>query len=55
MDVGAITPSLWGFEEREKLMESYERVLFFWCSYACSLLRPGGVSQDLPIGYVMIF
>ncbi|KAI9758398.1 MAG: NADH:ubiquinone oxidoreductase 49kD subunit [Lichina confinis] len=36
MDVGALTPFLWGFEEREKLHAAY--------------VRPGGVSQDLPIG-----
>ncbi len=48
MDVGAMTPMLWGFEERERLMEFCERVSgarlhmnYFW---------PGGVSMDMPAG-----
>ena len=48
MDVGALTPFLWGFEEREKLMEFYERVS--GARMHASYIRPGGVNQDLPIG-----
>jgi len=48
MDVGAITPMLWSFEEREKLMEFYERVS--GARMHAAYFRPGGVSQDLPIG-----
>ena len=40
MDVGAISPFLWCFEEREKLMEFYERVSG---PDACKLYSPGGV------------
>ncbi|OJJ96538.1 hypothetical protein ASPACDRAFT_125190 [Aspergillus aculeatus ATCC 16872] len=48
MDVGALTPFLWGFEEREKLMEFYERVS--GARLHAAYVRPGGVSQDIPIG-----
>ncbi len=48
MDVGALTPFLWGFEEREKLMEFYERVS--GARMHAAYFRPGGVSQDLPLG-----
>jgi NADH dehydrogenase (ubiquinone) Fe-S protein 2 len=48
MDVGAMTPFLWGFEEREKLMEFYERVS--GARLHAAYIRPGGVSLDLPIG-----
>ena len=48
MDVGALTPFLWGFEEREKLMEFYERVS--GARMHAAYVRPGGVAQDLPIG-----
>lgn len=48
MDVGALTPFLWGFEEREKLMEFYERVS--GARLHAAYFRPGGVSQDLPEG-----
>ena len=48
MDVGAMTPFLWAFEEREKLMEFYERVS--GARMHASYFRPGGVSQDLNIG-----
>lgn len=48
LDVGAMTPLLWGFEEREKLMEFYERVS--GARMHASYIRPGGVNQDLPIG-----
>jgi len=48
MDVGALTPFLWLFEEREKLMEFYERVS--GARMHAAYIRPGGVSQDLPLG-----
>ena len=48
MDVGAMTPFLWAFEEREKLMEFYERVS--GARMHAAYIRPGGVSLDLPIG-----
>jgi len=48
MDVGALTPFLWAFEEREKLMEFYERVS--GARMHAAYIRPGGVSQDLPAG-----
>src|SRR5579862_4252966 len=48
MDVGALTPFLWGFEEREKLMEFYERVS--GARLHASYIRPGGVHQDMPAG-----
>ncbi|KAK0763203.1 NADH dehydrogenase I, D subunit [Trichoderma afarasin] len=48
MDVGALTPFLWGFEEREKLMEFYERVS--GARFHAAYVRPGGVHQDIPIG-----
>lgn len=48
MDVGALTPFLWSFEEREKLMEFYERVS--GARMHASYVRPGGVAQDLPLG-----
>jgi len=48
LDVGAMTPFLWGFEEREKLMEFYERVS--GARMHAAYIRPGGVNQDLPIG-----
>jgi NADH-quinone oxidoreductase subunit D len=48
LDVGAITPLLWGFEEREKLMEFYERVS--GARLHSAYFRPGGVHQDLPAG-----
>lgn len=48
MDVGAITPSLWGFEEREKLMEFYEAVS--GARLHAAYFRPGGVHQDMPAG-----
>jgi NADH dehydrogenase (ubiquinone) Fe-S protein 2 len=48
LDVGALTPFLWGFEEREKLMEFYERVS--GARFHTSYIRPGGVSHDLPNG-----
>lgn len=48
LDVGALTPSLWGFEEREKLMVFYERVS--GSRLHANYFRPGGVHIDLPIG-----
>lgn len=48
MDVGALTPILWGFEEREKLMGFYERVS--GARLHANYFRPGGVHQDLPAG-----
>lgn len=45
MDVGAITPLLYGFEEREKIMEFYERVC--GARLHAAYLRPGGVHQDM--------
>ncbi len=46
MDVGALTPPLWGFEEREKLMVFYERAS--GSRMHAAYFRPGGVHQDLP-------
>ncbi|MCM2503570.1 NADH-quinone oxidoreductase subunit D [Aureimonas altamirensis] len=46
MDVGALTPPLWGFEEREKLMVFYERAC--GARLHAAYFRPGGVHQDLP-------
>jgi len=48
MDVGALTPLLWGFEEREKLMEFYERIS--GARLHSNYFRPGGVHQDMPAG-----
>jgi len=48
MDVGAMTPFLWAFEEREKLMEFYERVS--GARLHAAYIRPGGVSSDIPLG-----
>lgn len=50
LDVGALTPFLWGFEEREKLMEFYERVS--GARMHSAYFRPGGVAQDLPNGLI---
>ena len=46
MDVGALTPPLWGFEEREKLMVFYERAS--GSRMHAAYVRPGGVHQDIP-------
>jgi len=46
MDVGALTPPLWGFEQREKLMIFYERAC--GARLHANYFRPGGVHQDLP-------
>jgi NADH dehydrogenase (ubiquinone) Fe-S protein 2 len=48
LDVGAMTPMLWVFEEREKLYEFYERVS--GARLHAAYFRPGGVNQDLPLG-----
>jgi len=48
MDCGAITPALWGFEQRETLLEFYENVS--GSHYHANYFRPGGVAKDLPAG-----
>ena len=48
LDVGAMTPFFWLFEEREKLMEFYERVS--GARMHAAYIRPGGVSSDIPSG-----
>lgn len=50
MDVGAITPFLWCFEEREKLMELYERIS--GARMHANFIRVGGVNYDLPLGFL---
>ena len=49
LDVGAMTPFLWLFEEREKLMEFYERVS--GARMHAAYIRPGGVHKDIPIKF----
>ncbi len=46
LDVGALTPPLWGYEEREKCMQFYERAS--GARLHAAYFRPGGVAQDLP-------
>ena len=48
MDVGATTPMLWTFEQRDKLLEFYERVS--GARFHAAYFRPGGVHQDMPKG-----
>lgn len=48
LDIGAMTPFFWLFEEREKLCEFYERVC--GARMHAAYIRPGGVTQDLPLG-----
>jgi NADH dehydrogenase (ubiquinone) Fe-S protein 2 len=48
LDVGALTPFLWAFEEREKLLEFYEQVS--GARMHAAYFRPGGVAEDLPNG-----
>nr|QFP99069.1 NADH dehydrogenase subunit 7 [Telonemida sp.] len=48
LDVGAMTPLLWAFEEREKMLEFYERVS--GARMHAAYIRPGGVTQDIPLG-----
>jgi len=50
MDVGAMTPFMWAFEEREKLMEFYERVS--GARMHSAYIRPGGISADIPLGLI---
>jgi NADH-quinone oxidoreductase subunit D len=50
MDVGAMTPMLWAFEERELLMEFCERVS--GARLHMAYFRPGGVARDLPVGLI---
>ncbi len=50
MDVGARTPFLWAFEEREKLMEFYERVS--GARMDAAYIRPGGIAQDLSMDFL---
>lgn len=50
LDVGAFTPFLWGFEEREKLMEFYERVS--GARMHAAYIRTGGVAFDIPMGFI---
>ena len=48
IDVGALTPLLWAFEEREKIMEFYERVS--GARMHAAYIKPGGVNYDIPLG-----
>lgn len=48
LDVGAMTPLLWLFEEREKMLEFYERAS--GARFHSAYIRPGGVHQDMPDG-----
>lgn len=48
LDIGAMTPFFWGFEEREKIMEFYERVS--GARMHAAYFRPGGIAQDIPVG-----
>lgn len=48
MDIGAMTPMLWGFEQRERLMEFCERVC--GARLHMNYFRPGGVSMNMPVG-----
>lgn len=50
LDVGAMTPYFWLFEEREKLREFYERVS--GARMHAAYIRPGGVAADLPVGLI---
>jgi NADH dehydrogenase (ubiquinone) Fe-S protein 2 len=49
LDVGAFTPFLWAFEEREKLFEFYERVS--GARMHAAYFRPGGIASDVPLGF----
>lgn len=51
LDVGALTPFLWGFEEREKLMSFYEKVS--GARMHAAYIRPGGIHQDIPYQLLM--
>jgi NADH-quinone oxidoreductase subunit D len=48
LDCGALTPGLWGYEEREKLLEFHEAAS--GARFHSNYFRPGGVSKDLPVG-----
>jgi NADH-quinone oxidoreductase subunit D len=48
IDIGATTPLLWMFEEREKMLEFYERAS--GARFHSAYIRPGGVHQDIPAG-----
>ncbi|KAF3836854.1 hypothetical protein F7725_004318 [Dissostichus mawsoni] len=48
LDIGAMTPFFWMFEEREKMFEFYERVS--GARMHAAYIRPGGVHQDMPVG-----
>jgi NADH-quinone oxidoreductase subunit D len=48
LDTGALTPSLWGYQEREKLMDFYEAAS--GSRLHANYIRPGGVNRDLPAG-----
>lgn len=50
LDIGAMTPFLWLFEEREKLLEFYERVS--GARMHAIFIRPGGLSKDIPIKFL---
>ena len=50
LDVGATTPSLWGFEQREVLLEIYEAAS--GSHYHANYVRPGGVAKDIPAGLI---
>lgn len=51
LDVGAFTPFLQAFEEREKIIEFYERVS--GARIHANYIRPGGIAADLPIGFLI--
>jgi len=51
IDVGALTPFLWACEEREKLIEFYERVS--GARMHAAYIRPGGLSKDIPMGLLL--
>ncbi|MDE8343348.1 MAG: NADH-quinone oxidoreductase subunit D [Acidocella sp.] len=48
LDCGALTPGLWGYEEREKLLEFHEAAS--GARFHSNYFRPGGVAKDLPVG-----
>ncbi|KAJ8971771.1 NADH-quinone oxidoreductase subunit D [Wolbachia endosymbiont (group A) of Pogonocherus hispidulus] len=50
LDVGAMTPLLWLFEEREKILEFYERAS--GARFHAAYIRPGGVAADVPEGLI---
>ena len=50
LDIGALSPFLWAFEEREKLLEFYERVS--GARLHSAYIRPGGVAEDLPLTFL---